>query len=166
MTDLTASTVLADALAAHKPALAQYYTASVERRFANLVQRFGSELRGVYNSDVATLWQSIARLAKRVNKDQVLDAELVAAAAKEFADATVASWQGKIQSKLGELEEASVSHLDGYRFQICGLKAGRKVRIEQDMILNFSSKGTPFNQFPARIYVDGKFTPAAKYAAL
>jgi hypothetical protein len=159
-------TDLADALAAHKPALAQYYAARVERRFANLVQRFGSGLRGVYSSDAATLWQSIAGLARRVNGVVVLDAERVAAAAAEFADATVAAWEGKIQSKLGELEEASVSHLDGYRFLICGLKAGRKVRIEQDMILNFSSKGTPFNQFPARIYVDGKFTPAAKYAAL
>jgi hypothetical protein len=31
------------------------------------------------------------------------------------------------------------------------------------MIMNVSSRGTLFNQFPARIYVDGKFTSEAKF---
>jgi hypothetical protein len=34
------------------------------------------------------------------------------------------------------------------------------------MIINVSPKGKLFNQFPARIYVNGKFTSAAAYAKL
>lgn len=37
------------------------------------------------------------------------------------------------------------------------------VRIEQSVILNVSSKGKVSNQFPARIYVAGKFVSEAKF---
>jgi hypothetical protein len=158
------------ALEAHKPALEAYFVGFAERRFANLVRQFGPALRGVYNSDQARNWGAIASLAicngDRINSEYALDAARVAAAATAFADATVATWEAKITDKLGELDSAEVRHLDGYRFAVTGNKADRKVRIEQDMIINVSSKGTLFNQFPARIYVDGKFTSAAKYAAL
>lgn len=158
------------ALEAYKPSLEAYFVNFAERRFANLVNQFGPALRGVYNSDQARNWGAISSLARstgdRVNSAYVLDADRVAAAATVFADATVATWADKISAKLGELDNAEVRHLDGYRFAITGQKAGRSVRIEQDMIVNVSSKGTLFNQFPARIYVDGKFMSAAKFAAL
>ena len=158
------------ALEAHKPALADYFVGFAERRFANLVSQFGPALRGVYNSNQARNWGAIASLARctgdRINSEYVLDADRVATAATLFAEATVATWANKIVSKLGELDNADVRHLDGYRFAVTGNKGDRKVCIEQDMIINVSNKGTLFNQFPARIYVDGKFTPAAKYAAL
>lgn len=164
MTNLTA------ALDAHKPALEEYFVGFAERRFANLVHQFGPALRGVYNSNQARNWGAIASLTRtlgdRIGSEKVLDADRVAAAAKQFADATVATWADKIAAKLGELDSAEVRHLDGFRFAVTGSKAGRSACIEQDMIINVSSKGTLFNQFPARIYVDGKFTSAAKYAAL
>lgn len=164
MTDLTA------ALEAHKPALEAYFIDFTERRFATLVRHFGPALRGVYNSPLANNWRAISSLTvcdgDRINSEYSLNAARVAAAATAFADATVATWADKIAAKLGELDNAEVRHLDGYRFAVTGSKGDRKVLIEQDMIVNVSSRGTLFNQFPARIYVDGKFTPAAKYAAL
>jgi hypothetical protein len=164
MTDLTT------ALEAHKPALEAYFVDFAERRFAALVRHFGPALRGVYNSHLANNWRAISSLTvcdgDRINSEYSLDAGRVAAAATAFADATVATWADKIAAKLGELDNAEVRHLDGYRFAVTGSKGDRKVHIEQDMIVNVSSRGTLFNQFPARIYVDGKFTPAAKYAAL
>ena len=81
-------------------------------------------------------------------------------------DASMDSAFAEIAAKLGELDGAEVRHLDGYRFAVVGTKDGRTVRIEQDMIVNISVKGTLFNQFPSRIYVDGKFTSAANYAKL
>ena len=164
------TTEITAALEAHKPSLEAYFVGFAERRFANLVSQFGPALRGVYNSDQARNWGAIASLARsigdRISSEYVLDADRVAAAATAFAEATVATWADKIAAELGELDSAEVRHLDGYRFAVTGSKGDRKIRIEQDMIVNVSSKGTLFNQFPARIYVDGKFTPAAKYAAL
>ena len=158
------------ALEAHKPALTEYFVGFAERRFARLVEQFGPAMRGVYNSDQARNWRAIAslttRTGNRIDGEYLLDADRVAAAAIAFADTTVATWADKIAAKLGELDSAEVRHLDGYRFAVTGDKGDRKVRIEQDMIINVSSKGTLFNQFPARIYVDGKFMSATKYAAL
>jgi hypothetical protein len=164
------TTEITAALEAHKPSLEAYFVGFAERRFASLVRQFGPALRGVYNSDQARNWGAIANLTTsngdRISSERVLDADLVAAAAAAFANATVAAWADKIIAKLGEMDSAEVRHLDGYRFAVTGTKADRKVRIEQDMIVNVSNKGTLFNQFPSRIYVDGKFTSAAKYAAL
>lgn len=164
------TTAITAALDAHKPSLEAYFVGFAERRFAALVKQFGPALRGVYNSTQARNWGAIAGLTTtngdRVSSEYSLVAERVTAAAKQFADATVAAWADKIVAKLGELDDAEVRHLDGYRFAVTGTKAGRKIRIEQDMIVNISTKGTLFNQFPSRIYVDGKFTPAAAYAKL
>jgi hypothetical protein len=158
------------ALEAHKPSLEAYFVDFAERRFANLVRQFGPALRGVYNSTQANNWRAISSLARslgdRITSEYVLDADRVAAAATVFANATVATWADKIAAKLGELHSAEVRHIDGYRFRIVGTKGDRSICIEQDMILNISSKGTLFNQFPARIYVNGKFTSAAAYAKL
>jgi hypothetical protein len=164
MTDLTA------ALEAHKPDLEARFVSFTTNRFNRLIEQFGPALRGIYNSDQCRNWGAIAgctvRLGDRVNSEYALDDARLAAAAKSFAEQTVAAWATKIEAKLGDLTDAEVRHLDGARFRITGTKGDRSVSIEQDMIVNVSPKGTLFNQFPARIYVNGKFTSAAAYAKL
>jgi hypothetical protein len=164
MTDLTT------ALEAYKPNLEERFISFTTGRFNRLVEQFGPTLRGVYNSNEYRNWQAIAgctaRTGDRTSSEYVLDEARLAAAAKQFADETVVAWAAKIEGKLGELADATVQRLDGARFNIVGTKNGRNVCIEQEMIVNVSSKGTLFNQFPARIYVDGKFTSAAKFAAI
>jgi hypothetical protein len=161
---------IAAALDANKPSLESHFVSFTNSRFKSLVEQFGPALRGVYNSTQARNWGAIRHMARslgdRLNSEYVMDQDRVASGAKEFADAVVAAWADKISAKLGEIDNAEVRRMDGYSFAITGNKAGRKVRIEQDMIINVSSKGTLFNQFPARIYVDGKFMSAAKFAAL
>lgn len=163
-------TNLTTALEAHKPSLEAHFIRFTTARFNRLVEQFGPALRGIHNSRQYTNWAAIAgctvRLGDRISSEYALDDARLAAAATQFADATVATWADKISAKLGDLTDASVRHLDGYRFAVTGMKGDRKVTIEQDMIVNVSNKGTLFNQFPARIYVDGKFTSAAKFAAL
>ncbi len=163
-------TNIAIALEAYKPQLKQRFTNLTANIFERLVGQFGPALRGVYNSDQARNWGAIRHMAvsngSSMSSEYSLNADLVALGAEAFADATIVAWADKINEKLGELENAEVCSLDGFRFRIVGQKAGRKVCIEQDMILNVSNKGKLFNQFPARIYVDGKFTSAAKYAAI
>ena len=163
-------TNLTTALEAYKPDLEARFVSFTTNRFNRMIEQFGPALRGIYNSDQARNYGAIAgctkRLGDRVSSEIVLDDARLAAAAKSFAEETVAAWATKIEAKLGELTDADVRHLDGTRFNIFGYKGERRVRIEQEMIVNVSSKGTLFNQFPARIYVDGKFTSAAKFAAL
>lgn len=82
--------------------------------------------------------------------------------ATESAEETIA----KLVKKLGTLTEAAITNRDAGQFTLIGMLGARRVCVEQQRVFKFSSKGTPFNQWPARIYVDGKFTPEAAFAKL
>jgi hypothetical protein len=164
--------VLMDVLDKYKPAIATRYSSMIESQFKRMVDQFGPTLRGVYNSSSAKFYrETISNVLERQTgtyrmselPPQKIDAVRLKKAADSYADETISSWKDKIQNKLGELDNGEVKHLDGYRFNITGNRGGKNIRIEQDMIINVSSKGTLFNQFPARIYVDGKFISEAKY---
>lgn len=72
----------------------------------------------------------------------------------------------KFTAKVTDLEGATVTWLSGAGdCHITGNANGHRVHIDQQTIWKSSVHGNVFCQFPARIYVDGKFTPAAKYAA-
>ena len=79
--------------------------------------------------------------------------------AELFADELIA----KVNAKAGELTDSKVLRVSGANFRITGMKGDKKVMIEQNQIINVSVKGKLFNQFPARIYVDGKFISAAAF---
>lgn len=159
------------AIEAHKPALAASFTSRIQATFDYLVQKFGDRMEGIYNTTSSHVWRETVRPLctstrtgdLRGSLSYQLNPEKVAEAAARYADLTAAAWEGKIQAKLGELDAATVHRLDGLRFRITGTRAGRAVEIQQDMILNVSSKGTVFNQFPARLYVERKFTSEAAY---
>jgi hypothetical protein len=85
--------------------------------------------------------------------------------AEENAAAQIAAFAAKLESKLGTLGDFQATFTRGADFTISGTRNGHRVFVEQQTVFKVSSHGTPFNQFPARIYVDGKFTPAAKYEA-
>ena len=164
-------TDVAAAINAFKPEIAARYDRIVRNGFANVIEKFGPTARGVANSELYRFWSETIRPCTKTDSDRVsasysIDEDRLAAKAAAYADAVAVSWIDKINAKVGELEDAKVVHLNGARFMISGNRAGRPVRIEQDMIVNVSSKGTVFNQFPARIYVGGKFTSAAAYAKL
>jgi hypothetical protein len=164
------------ALDEYKPHIEDRYKNYVTAVFENLKKMFGPKFSGVANSKHYFVYSDVNQNFKLVKEDEndyrpsageyFIDDERLARNAALYADATVESWLGKIQSKIGDLEEAQVHRLDGMRFEIAGFKNGKSVRIDQDMIINQSSKGKLFNQFPARIYVNGKFTPETKYKAM
>jgi len=137
-----------------------------------MVRELGPGLKGVSSSWAwAKTWREfLSRFVEGVSfrgeGEARLNSERMAQAAAEYADAVVAEWAGKVREKLGELNNATVARMDGVGFVIRGERAGRAVTIEQSMIVNVSRLGRPYNQFPARIYVDGKFTSAAAYKKL
>jgi hypothetical protein len=165
-------TNIASALESFRPELETRMINFVHHTLERLVRVYGPALRGVVNSrDYNVYANSVRPVTRRVGVGSVNDPveineAYLAKRAAEYAEATVASWAAKIEAKLNGLNDAEVIRGQGASFTLRGTKNGRRIVIDQDMIVNCSSKGTLFNQFPARIYVDGKFMSAAKYAAL
>ena len=159
------------ALDAYKPALTATYVRQLTDRIDYIILHFGPSMKGVYNSRYGQTWKELKSLCVHTPSDDswgswTVDAERVAKAAGEYALATIETWHAKIEAKMGQLESATVHSLSGFSFNIVGTKAGRRVSIRQTMTINVSPKGKPFNQFPARIYVNGKFTPEAQFKKL
>lgn len=96
----------------------------------------------------------------------VLDESKIPAAAKAYAIAATAEWNAKFVAKVGNLTDAVLIYGRGVWMQIAGKRGARNVEIDQQMIVNVSSKGKMFNQFPARIKVDGKGISEAKFKKL
>jgi len=161
-------TVIAKALEAFRPEIANRYTKQVRRSLERMVEVLGPSLKGVYNSwEFARTWSSL--VGKYVDfKDgvAVINEDRLAKGAALYAEAASQEWQAKFELKLGNIELAEVRNQRGALFVIVGRRNGHSVAIEQDMIVKSSTKGRLFNQFPARIYVDGKFMPEKKYHAM
>lgn len=151
--------------------LTDQVTASVRATFKELVAKFGPAVSGVANSRQYRVWAETVRpccdrTGNRLTDAYLLNEERLArfavALSSDLADEVLA----KVNTKVGELDTPVVRRVSGANFLITGTKSGRAVRIEQNQIINVSVKGKLFNQYPSRIYVDGKFTPATKFATI
>ena len=141
---------------------------SVKFQFNRLHEIFGPTFRGVYNSKHYSLWSLTVRpctkrLGDRMNDEIVLCEDNMNVYAQEQAELFADELIAKVNVKAGELTESKVLRVSGANFRITGMKDDKKVMIEQNQIINVSVKGKLFNQFPARIYVDGKFHSAAAF---
>jgi hypothetical protein len=94
-----------------------------------------------------------------------LNADKVDAFAAKVASDAVAGIAAKVAAKVGALDDMRFNHVSGASFEVTGTRNGRRVHLVQDIVVNTSSKGTVFNQYPATIYLDRKRISAAKYAA-
>ena len=161
-------TAIATALEAIRPMIADRYAKQVRRSFERMVEKHGPSLKGIYNSaDFARTYRSlVAQYVTRINDVCSINEDRLAQGAAEYAEAATTEWQAKIQSKLGNLELAVVSRHHGTNFTIVGRRNGHSVAIEQDMFVKHSTRGLLFNQFPSRIYVNGKFYAEKKYHAM
>lgn len=146
---------------AYKPTLAANYKAMAERTFAAIVAMHGADVWKAVNC--WTYAKAFNNFVRPLLVNKTIDAGRLDRAATQYANDTAEAWIAKIESKLGDLTDVTVERLGGVSFVIRGTRDGHAVRINQDMTFKASSRGTPFNQFPARIYVDGKFTSEAKY---
>lgn len=96
----------------------------------------------------------------------VVNEERLDRIAQQFADAQVDGFIYKLEAKIGHLENVVLSLGNNREFVITGTHNGMHVRVDQQCVFKVSSKGTFFLQWPARIYVDGKFTPEKAFKAL
>ena len=146
-------------------------TNSVRFSFNNLITTFGPTMSGVANSRQYRLWSETVRpccdrSSNRIGADYSLSEERLASFAARLSNDMADDVLNKVDAKVGQLDTAAVTYVSGANFLINGSKNGRGVSIEQNQIINVSVKGKLFNQYPSRIYVEGKFMSAAKFAQI
>jgi nucleoid DNA-binding protein len=163
------------ALDAIKPELAARYEAQIRRQYEVLLEKFGPTFKGAASAWGYTgNWQTVCPLlvnivedeARFVHSPKILSEKKLAKFSEQQAHFAVESWAAKIDGKLGELDSVSVNKFGNCAFVIFGSRNGKAIKIEQSVVLKYSNRGKLFNQFPAHIYVDGKFISEAKYKAL
>ena len=164
----TASQTVQEIMKQAVPGIRDEYKRVVRWQFDSLVQTFGGpELKGIYNRKEIFRLRAIqdGLRSSIVNNQQVwaVDEDRLEQAASDHAERTVLEWASKVTRKMGELDGATVDRMDGGGFLIRGTVRGLPVRIEQARILNTSTRGILFNQYPARIYVDGKAISEKKF---
>lgn len=144
---------------------------TIEHQFAAMLSKFGPTMGNASNDyEFSQIWRESVRPACDVTRGDRLRPNLntyslsevkLDAIAGRHAQAAADEVIAKVTTKVGELENGELDYLGGASFRIKGSKGAHKVLIEQSQIINVSSKGNLFNQWPARIYVDGKLTSAA-----
>ena len=95
-----------------------------------------------------------------------LNDERVYKHAERYADQTIDALVAKVVAKVGDLDDVSVASEGGLAFTVRGIKCGRVVTVDQNVTVNVSKRGLVFNQYPARIYVDGDFVSAKAFAEI
>lgn len=112
--------------------------------------------------------KEIARLSMvcdRVGDTLVLNEDTLAATGKRYGELVALQWFYKTNLKLGELSGAKLHEDRGGYVVVSGEKAdGAKVVMKQQRVTKWAPVACElFHQFPARLYVDGKFTEERAY---
>lgn len=159
-----------DAMNAHKPRIAEMYASRMRRDYATLVSIYGSaNLSRAGNSfDHAHMWALCRPALDSISENYrhigwSLNSGRVDELADEYAQESIDAWISKMQDKLNGAINATCTNFKGASITITATVNNLAVRVEQQCILNFSSKGKVFNQFPALIYVNGKKVSEASY---
>jgi hypothetical protein len=144
------------------------YKARVRHLYRELVHALGEKLR-----DVRSNWTwcgAFQQIQPCLVQDREwrwwIDEEKLHDMAVVYAEETVEAWIGKIARKLGPVDTCEISSFSATRFDIYATRCDHHIRLIQSCILQRSSKGKLFNQFPALLYVDGKFTAEKAYKAM
>ena len=158
---------IATALAAFTADLATKGATYATALHGRMVQAHGPRLATV-GRDFAyaeAFSRTIRPLCTYVDGCPVLDADKVATWATQWAAAQIADVAAKLEAKAPGLEGVSiVSAHDGW-ITLTGTRNGHRVRVEQGRIVNVSSKGNLYNQWPAHTYINGRKVAAADFAA-
>jgi len=167
---------IAAAFDALVPGIEADYIDYVKRTWKRLHENYDAQgLRKLANSSSndGAAYRNVLRPYKKsepgnykVDAPYTLNEERLAKDAKEYAELQVARFVAKLTKKLQDLDTVEEPVIRGRIFTLNGTMGGRKVHVDQDQILKVSPKGNLFNQWPARIYVDGKFISEAQFKKL
>lgn len=93
----------------------------------------------------------------------VLNTEWLNKKMKQFAEDAVLGFVAKTIKKIGDIDDLTLNFKGGADFTLTGTRNGRKVTIDQQTVYKWNSRNEVYCQFPARIYIDGQFTPAKDF---
>jgi len=172
-----------DAFKDAQGALEEQYKQQVIFHFEKMKSVLGDTLKGVFNYQYALIFRELVQ--RNVKKDlpkavlmysindktpYVIDEVKLQENARKYAIITIEDAARKIVSKVGELTDMKGSTLNtagmGIVFSARGKRGADEVHIDQSMIINTSRNGKVFNQWPARIYVNGKLVSEKNYKKL
>ncbi len=166
---------------AQAPALARAYDRHIRAEFARTLEKFGID--GVIPADLfpnerrltdaqkdaQALVHSVisrhANLVKAPVRGYVMDEAELARRAEKYGEEAALQWFYKTNRKLGQLTSATLHRDDNGEVLVSGEKDGCKVVLRQQVVTKWAPvRREVFHQFPALLYLDGKFTPEADYA--
>lgn len=144
----------------------------IEKTYAKWVEASGGVYKHYrYNdtSNEAEDFLAIRRYVRGVSginrsgQKMILATDFLAKDAKQIAEDSVLGFVAKLIKKVGDIKMTDLEFRGGADFSIRADVNGHAVCIEQQTVYKLTKSWTLYCQFPARIYVDGKFTPAAKF---
>ena len=169
--------MLKDTMLLRVPELSEDYKQFVRNRFAAMQKDLGIALRGVrsswtwartYDAIRGNLYQdfggrSAIPYTESLKLPYKIHEEALERNAQKYGERVALEWYNKMRGKLGDLRIIRC-YVDAQgTVIITGQIKEHNITVEQNRIINVSSRGLLFHQFPARIYVDGKFVSEAKY---
>lgn len=173
--DTKSDNELKQAMLVYAPLLAADWERWALSSFKNMTDELGAELKGLYDGK-GREWLPVYHKLQSVLRQRDIDdyrkphpyyinEDLLKAHAAEYGNTVATEWYRKMQDKLVNITDVKVSMLHGNHGDITvdGINSGKKIHINQQTVFKFSTRGTPYHQFPALIYVNGKFTPEAEY---
>jgi hypothetical protein len=161
------------------PTIAEDFRGWVTRQLERLLNRYDrkqlSQLSSSWAHD-AGLWRQLRRFTKmvdengkdttrmtylfRINHDQIEKSSI------QYAQDQVDAFKVKLEKKLVDLTDIHNLHISGLNFSFQGILGDTRVRVEQTTVLKCSKNGKLFNQWPCRIYVNGKMMSEAAFKKL
>ena len=168
---MTTQNELLSSLETLRPSLERHYV----EYYTNLITRLLGD-NGLLDYRETCYYDSnvLYSMTKKVDENKhgiraprELNVERIESGAFKYATNVIETFIAKIDSKLGALESSKVIFGSAnFEFFVEGVKDGKNVSIKQTLRQNWSTKGKPFDQFPALCYVEGKRIKAAEFKKL
>lgn len=160
------------------PALIQAYSEFVKSLLARELEKRGPALalEGTWDTGRYLIEGTLAPIcdiaygkddagSRRIISYILNDAKL-AKIATEYGYAASLDWFRKTNEKVGALERPRLVGNAFGDIEIRGTRCGKSVTLQQQRVFKVSVLGKPYLQFPARLYVDAKFTPEKEYHSI
>lgn len=178
MTTLNFEIDLRSALVERRKHLEASFVHYVRRTHKTLESLFGESLRGVSNSPFYSTYKNTISplIDHKTNRNgftisTTINECLLKKASKKYADGVIEEIINRVEQKTAMFfENPKITEMssDGLDFTITGIHplTQQPIQIRQRTILNHSSLGNPFNQYPARIKLNNKAISSAELLAI
>ena len=161
------------------PGIASNFEVWVTKNLERILTKYEpKEIKNLGNSfsDDGGVWRQLRTFTIMVNENgektnrytsiYQVDYDRIKAESIKYAQDQVDSFKYKLQQKLSDLTDISDLRISGSEFAFNAMLNENKIHIEQTTVLKCSNKGKLFNQWPCRIYVNGKMMPESKFKKL